>query len=65
MVHRIIGILWRIALGLGLGLVTFAHVQAQEPGGVLRVVTTVPELGSLAREVGGDQVVVQHSGAGF
>ena len=58
MLHRILGRFWRIALGLVLGLLTLAHAQAQESGGILRVVATVPELGSLAREVGGDQVVV-------
>ena len=58
MLHRIIGILWRIVPGLVLGLVTFAYVQAQGSDGVLRVVATVPELGSLARAVGGEQVVV-------
>jgi ABC-type Zn uptake system ZnuABC Zn-binding protein ZnuA len=58
MAHRVIGLLWRIVLGLGLGLVALPHAQAQGPGGVLQVVTTVSELGSLVREVGGDQVVV-------
>lgn len=33
-------------------------VQAQSPGEPLRVTATVPDLGSLAREVGGDQVTV-------
>lgn len=35
-----------------------ASIQAQSPGEPLRVTATVPELGSLAREVGGDQVTV-------
>ena len=35
-----------------------AFLQAQGGGAPLRVVATVPELGSLVREVGGDQVTV-------
>jgi ABC-type Zn uptake system ZnuABC Zn-binding protein ZnuA len=58
MVQRILGIFWYIVPGVVLGLVTFAYAQTQGSDGVLRVVATVPELGSLAREVGGEQVVV-------
>jgi ABC-type Zn uptake system ZnuABC Zn-binding protein ZnuA len=39
-------------------LATAAWPQAQTQGGALEVVATVPELGSLAREIGGDQVRV-------
>ncbi len=54
----------RMTRGLGLAVALFAWVlmpvQAQSPSSDARlnVVATVPELGSLVREIGGDQVAV-------
>jgi len=47
-------------LALVLALMGFVSslAEAQESGGPIQVAATVPELGSLAREVGGDQVSV-------
>jgi len=47
-------------LALALALMGFASslAKAQESGVPIRVAATVPELGSLAREIGGDQVSV-------
>ena len=45
-----------VAMSIWLGLLGLTSVRAQQEP--LRVAATVPELGSLAREVGGDQVTV-------
>jgi len=47
-------------LALVLALVGFVSslAETQESGGPIQVAATVPELGSLVREVGGDQVSV-------
>jgi ABC-type Zn uptake system ZnuABC Zn-binding protein ZnuA len=47
-----------LALVLALAGFVCSLTQAQESGGPIQVAATVPELGSLAREVGGDQVAV-------
>jgi ABC-type Zn uptake system ZnuABC Zn-binding protein ZnuA len=50
-------ILYAAAL-LALGLSVFSPASAQTFAGPLKVCATVPELGSLVREIGGDQVTV-------
>jgi len=47
-----------LALVLALGGLVSAPATAQQRGGPIEVAATVPELGSLAREVGGEEVSV-------
>lgn len=47
-----------VLFGLVVGLSMSPQAQSQPSNGPLHVVATVPELGSLMREVGGDQVAV-------
>jgi zinc/manganese transport system substrate-binding protein len=54
---RIVG-RFGVVFGLVVGLSMSPQAQSQPSNGPLNVVATVPELGSLMREVGGDQVAV-------
>jgi len=58
--QRFVWMVWGVGFGFGLvaGLAMPLQAQSQPSNGLLNVVATVPELGSLAREIGGNQVDV-------
>jgi zinc/manganese transport system substrate-binding protein len=64
-------VMWRKRFGLavlevvlGVLLLTSSFIHAQRAASLLRVAATVPELGSLVQEMGGDQVEVTVFGKG-